>query len=267
MADLTYKCPGCGGYLAFDPESQAWVCPYCDSHFQQSELKADQQPEPQESGAQVVYHCPGCGSEIMTDETTVATQCYYCHNPVVLKGKLTDELRPDGVLPFTIDKQKAVDTFMAWVKSKRYVPRDFFSRAQAESMSGVYYPHFVTECEVEGAIDGEGRNVSVTSTPNYIVTNTRHFHVRREADMQFRGIMRPALGSLNRKLTDGIHPFPLENEKPFSGAYLSGFWPNAAMSIPNPSGVMWQPRWNAMWSRCSQTICITTATRCVAKLG
>ena len=35
--------------------------------------------------------------------------------------------------------------------------------------------------------------------------------------------MRPALKSADRKLSDGIHPFPLEEVKPFSGAYLSGF--------------------------------------------
>lgn len=35
--------------------------------------------------------------------------------------------------------------------------------------------------------------------------------------------MRPALKSTNRKLSDGIHPFPLEDMKDFSGAYLSGF--------------------------------------------
>jgi hypothetical protein len=35
--------------------------------------------------------------------------------------------------------------------------------------------------------------------------------------------MRPALSSIDRKLSDGIHPFPLEEVKPFSSAYLSGF--------------------------------------------
>ena len=35
--------------------------------------------------------------------------------------------------------------------------------------------------------------------------------------------MRPALSSTDRKLSDGIHPFPLEDAKPFAGAYLSGF--------------------------------------------
>lgn len=231
MAGITYKCPSCGGYLNFDPDGGQWKCPFCHSTFQEDQLltgegeRTGERPDTasEKDGAQVTYHCPSCGSQIVTDETTVATHCYYCHSPVVLQGKLTDDMRPDGVLPFAIDQQKATTSFMDWVRRKRFVPKGFFSEQQVREMTGVYYPHFVTDCEAEGAIDGEGRQVSVAETPKYIITSTRHYHVRREGRFSFRGIMRPALSSANRKLSDGIHPFPLENAKPFAGAYLSGF--------------------------------------------
>ena len=232
MAGVTYKCPNCGAYLAFDPESQQWRCDFCDSVFAHNELNekdeqsAEVRPESMHkegTGAQVVYHCPSCGSEIMTDETTVATHCYYCHSPVVMQGKLTDDLRPDSVLPFTIDREKAASAFMDWIKSKRYVPKGFFNKNQIQNLTGVYYPHFVTRCEVQGKLEGTGRNVSTMTTQDFIITKTDHYQVRREADLTFENIMRPALTKANRKLSDGIHPFPLQNEKPFSDAYLSGF--------------------------------------------
>ena len=234
MAGMTYKCPSCGAYLTFDPEGQQWKCPFCDSAFQEDALLETEAQHEQDAsepetyhtaeGEQVLYRCQSCGSEIVTtDETTVATECYYCHSPVVLQGRLPDEFRPDTVLPFTIDQDAAVKGFMNWVKSKKYVPKAFFSQSQIQKISGVYYPHFVTECEVEGAVEGEGRNTSVMDMGKYIVTSTQHYHVRREADITFGNIMRPALAKQNRKLADGIHPFPLENEKPFSTAYLSGF--------------------------------------------
>lgn len=237
MAGVTYKCPSCGAYLNFDPDTQEWKCPFCASAFQEKELlgKAEQYEREAEteaaqaakpdggSGAQVVYHCPSCGSEIMTDETTVATHCYYCHNPVVLQGKLTADLKPDAVLPFTIGKDKAVAQFMGWAKKKRFIPKGFFSEAEVNTMTGVYYPHFVSDCTVDGSFSGEGINTDVVTTAKYVITNTKHYRVRREGRITFRSIMRPALGSVNRKLSDGIHPFPLESAKPFSGAYLSGF--------------------------------------------
>lgn len=235
MAGATFKCPSCGAYLTFDPESQLWKCPFCSSSFAEKDLLAkdaeyqqqarQEEPEtvPTADGSQVVYHCPSCGSEIVTDETTVATHCYYCHSPVVLQGRLTDDMRPDKVLPFTIDKQKAVQTFLDWAKTKKYIPKAFFQPSQVETMSGVYYPHFVARCDVDGSVEGEATNSQVMDSGKYVVTTTEHYHVRRDGKFTFRNIMRPALTKANRKLSDGIHPFPLENAKPFSGAYLSGF--------------------------------------------
>ena len=235
MANVTFKCPSCGAYLVFDPDSQKWTCPFCNSVYLEDELLAkseqyaaeaeQEKPEtvPTESGEQVIYNCPSCGSQIMTDETTVATQCYYCHNPVVLQGKLTNDMKPDSVLPFSISKEKAVETFLTWVKKKRFVPKGYFNEAEIKTMQGVYYPHFVSDLTVEGEYDGEGRNTSIVDTPKYVITNTDHYHFHREGTIKLRSIMRPALSSVNRKLSDGIHPFPLDDVKPFSGAYLSGF--------------------------------------------
>ncbi|HNW87340.1 MAG TPA: TFIIB-type zinc ribbon-containing protein [Candidatus Limiplasma sp.] len=263
MAGVTYKCPNCGSYIAFNPDNQKWKCDSCGSVYdektllakaaeyqQQAELEHAQQehdhdhseahshtaaPEAEaeaaeptgeaagDSGTQVVYHCPSCGSEIMTDETTVATECYYCHNPVVLQGKLTADMKPDQVLPFSISKDKAVSRFMEWVAKKRFVPSGFFARDQVKQMQGVYYPHFVTRCLVNGSYEGEGLRSTVMDSGQYIVTTTEHFAITRRGDITFQNIMRPALKSTDRKLSDGIHPFPLDEVKPFSGAYLSGF--------------------------------------------
>lgn len=247
MAGVTYKCPSCGAYLVFDPATQKWKCDFCNADFSEKDLlpksdayakEAEQEHakeiheaaahEPADSSIngqedQVVYHCPSCGSEIMTDATTVATHCYYCHNPVVLQGKLTADMKPDQVLPFTISKEAAVNQFLAWVRSKKFVPKGLFAKQEVASMSGVYYPHFVTECQVDGSLEGEGQNITTMDTPDYIITKTDHFAFRRRADIQFRNVLRPALKSVDRKLSDGIHPFPLEEVKPFSSAYLSGF--------------------------------------------
>ncbi len=251
MPGVTYKCPSCGAYLVFDPDTQKWSCDFCKAEFTEKELlpKSDEyakeaeqeareahanepnghgdapagQAGPSGEGSELVYHCPSCGSEIMTDQTTVATQCYYCHNPVVLQGKLTAAMKPDAVLPFVISKDKAVETFMKWAGAKKFIPKGFFSKEEVQRMTGVYYPHFVTEAEIDGSFTGEGQNVSTMDMGNSIVTKTDFYSFRRRADIRFANIMRPALQSVDRKLSDGIHPFPLEDVKPFSSAYLSGF--------------------------------------------
>ncbi len=224
MAASTYKCPSCGGYLAFDPETQKWKCPFCDSVFDESVVMDKDEPEKQPAEAhQVVYRCQNCGSEIMTDETTVASQCYYCHSPVVLQGKLTNDMRPDAVIPFKVSKELTVQIFMRWVHGKKYVPKDFFKQAQVEGMTGVYYPYFVSDLTMKGTAEGDCQNVDVTTTSREVITRTDYYRVKRKADATFHNIMRPALRKANRKLSDGIHPFPMEEAVAFSDAYLTGF--------------------------------------------
>jgi len=246
MASVTYKCPNCGSFLAFDPDDQKWKCDRCDSVYDEETLlakaaeyqqQADAEHRQAEADAhthaaaaadagseqQVYYNCPSCGSGIMTDETTVATHCYYCHNPVVLQGKLTADMKPDMVLPFSVGKEKAIEAFMGWVAKKRFVPKGFFAREQVRQMEGVYYPHFVTEATVDGSYQGEGQRTNVFDQGQYVVTQTEHYAITRRAKIAFENVMRPALKATDRKLSDGIHPFPLTELTPFSGAYLSGF--------------------------------------------
>ena len=150
MAVLTYKCPNCGGEVTFDPTEQNFRCDYCISHFTSKELQAasqhdtieiNEEEQKAEQREAVVYSCPSCGAQIITDETTAATFCYYCHNPVILSGKLEGKFLPDKVVPFEISKEEAINVFLSWVKSKRFVPKDFFSKEQIEKIVGIYFPY------------------------------------------------------------------------------------------------------------------------------
>lgn len=194
MATITYKCPNCGGGMIFDPASQKFKCEFCLSEYTQAQLDSLQKSgasdqvfeeaspaedawtaestenyseENKEQSASagkktvVVYTCPSCGAEVVTDETTAATFCYYCHNPVVLEGRVSGEFLPDKIIPFQYDKKEATDRFLKYVRSKWFIPKAFFNEEQIEKLSGVYYPFWIYDCEVEGGIEGHAKNIRV----------------------------------------------------------------------------------------------------------
>jgi hypothetical protein len=76
---------------------------------------------------------------------------------VVLQGKLTRDMTPDEVLPFSISKDKAVERFMQWV-AKTLRAQGVLRPRQVRQMEGVYYPHFVSRCLVDGRYEGEAGN-------------------------------------------------------------------------------------------------------------
>lgn len=241
---ITYKCPNCGGGLQFDPEKQKYACEYCLSEFTQETLDqikpeaagANEAAEGQEtetsgmtgqgSEAQhetVLYTCPSCGAEIVTDETTAATFCYYCHNPVILSGRLSGEYNPDYVIPFQIDREKAVAIFSQWMKKKRYVPKAFYSEDQIQKLSGVYFPYLMYSCHVAGELEARADRLRVWVTGQYRYTETQTYEVFREGDMEVNHVARNALKKANRQLVEGVLPFDMKNLARFTPGYLSGF--------------------------------------------
>ena len=240
---ITYKCPNCDGGLVFDPASQKYHCEYCLSDFTQEELERlspemnrreleYQEPdcrepnrrEPGSAEAQpVLYTCPSCGSQIVTDETTAATFCYYCHNPVVLAGRLEGQFRPDYVIPFQIDRQKAEEIFSQWIGRKRYVPEAFYNKKQIEGMSGVYFPYWLYSCRVDGELDAQGTRLRTWDTAGMRYTETTVYDVKRQGTMEVNHVARNGLRKANRQLVDSVLPYRMNEKENFSMGYLSGF--------------------------------------------
>ena len=101
-SQLEYKCPCCGGAIAFDSSIQKMKCPFCDTEFEMETLLAYDNELNQEAPDELnwdveagcewqngetdgmrVYVCRSCGGEIVGDDTLAATSCPYCGNPVV----------------------------------------------------------------------------------------------------------------------------------------------------------------------------------------
>ena len=127
LAELQeYKCPCCGGAIAFDSGIQKMKCPFCDTEFEMetlasydSELRNEQEDnmnwempagsqwQDGETDGLRTYVCKSCGGEIVGDENMAATACPFCGNAVVIMGQFSGALKPDYVIPFKLDKKAA----------------------------------------------------------------------------------------------------------------------------------------------------------------
>lgn len=220
MSAITYKCPNCDGGLVFDPESGTYACEYCLSKFTQEELVTES-TESQKSA--VMYHCPSCGAEIITDETTAATFCFYCHNPIVLAGKLEGEYLPDGIIPFKITKEEAIEKFQEWIQKKKFVPKGFYSKRHIEKMSGVYFPYWLYGCETDSYMNGTARDIRIWRVGDIEYTETKVFQIRRAGKVSFRHLPKTALQKAQNAMLKGIFPYEFGAMEKFHMGYLSGF--------------------------------------------
>ena len=157
-----YKCPCCGGALAFDSSIQKMKCPFCDTEFDiealegydealreeksdsmEWETAAGSEWENGEADGLRTYICKSCGGEIVGDANTAATTCPFCGNRVVMMGNFSGSLKPDLIIPFKLDKNAAKEGLMRHLSGKRLLPKVFKSQNHIDEIKGVYVPFWL----------------------------------------------------------------------------------------------------------------------------
>lgn len=229
---LTYQCPNCGAGLAFDAEKQKFACEFCLSEFSEAEasaanseevLRAREAEEREYNEHMQEYECSSCGAHVVADESTAADFCYYCHNPVVMVGRLSGQMKPHRIIPFKYDKDAAKKKFLEFAKKKWFVPRGFFAAEQIEKIQGVYYPFWVTDADTDSIMEADATRLRVWRAGRVEYTETSKFKIHRGGNIHFEDITTSALSEADKKMLEGILPYPSEALQEFSMPYLSGF--------------------------------------------
>lgn len=240
---LEYKCPCCGAGLKFSGSEQNMHCEYCDNQFEveavkeynaadaqndaseyQWESRSDSQWSEDEKEHLQTFICKSCGGMLITDEDTAATFCPYCENPSILPGRLSGDIRPDGVLPFQKTKEDAISAFKQLCKRKPLLPKFFAQEQRFEKITGIYVPFWLYDCD--GTLCGQYKATRVHhwSDSRYRYTKTDHYLLKREASAGFSAIPMDASSKTDNTIMESIEPFDYSKLVDFETAYLSGFF-------------------------------------------
>lgn len=241
MAITSYKCPSCGAPIEFKPALGKFTCDYCLSEYTEQEieniyksleedekLRTEDDQESNDSGEEhnhlATYDCNSCGATVVTDDTTTSTFCYYCHNPVIISDRLSGNFKPKKMIPFTIDKEKAQETFLNWASKNKFVPKEFYSSSQLEKITGIYLPYWWVDCKVDIDYTGEGHVNNVWETGDTEYTETQKFNVSRKGSIDLNNVEELAFTKIDNDLLNGIAPYNQKEAIKFSMPYLSGFF-------------------------------------------
>ncbi len=251
-----YKCPACGGPLHFSNVTQDLACDYCESHFPVAQIEAlyAQHDESAAAAAQaqneaaqkpsedsewelasqnnwaadgqglVAYNCPSCGAELICDQTTAASSCPYCGNPTIIPGQLHGMLKPDYVIPFKLDKNAAMNALRNHYKGKKLLPSSFSKENHIEEIKGVYVPFWLFDGEAYADLVYDATRTHVTETRNERITTTEHYKLHRAGNVPFEKIPVDGSSKMPDAHMDAIEPFDYSELKPYSNAYLPGFY-------------------------------------------
>jgi DNA-directed RNA polymerase subunit RPC12/RpoP len=240
---LLFSCPGCNAQLQFRPDTQQMACEYCGTHVkidngqpvQEKELhKQLFTAENLEAGKEEkVYKCTRCGAESTIPATTTTFVCAYCNFDVVnAEAHKSRNVQPTAIIPFKIDRQKAIEIFKQWAGKGKYAPRDIGKVALQEELRGIYLPFWTHSAETFSKWRGEAGEyyyVDLEEKDSKGNTVTRREQMTKwisrsgTYDCAFDEVLVNGSKEVPHQSISSILPFQLEQLVNYNESYLAGF--------------------------------------------
>ncbi len=155
-------CKQCGGEAIYSAKKQKLVCGFCgaeESLILENDKIIEKSyhdnilSDSHDTGMgkeHKNFHCKSCGSVTMVDITTVVINCPFCGSSQVNEEAYTKTIiKPEGIIPFTIEKNVAYQTFKEWIGTGWFRPNSLKNVTTLEKIHGVYVPFWTYDAMTE----------------------------------------------------------------------------------------------------------------------
>lgn len=229
-------CKGCGGALRFDAAAGKLSCDYCGSlwgvdefdaetegffeegpvELKAAELLGDDTPDESANTMEcTIYRCNSCGAEVSINRTEASTFCIYCGNPTIVFSRVAKVNKPDIIIPFGIEREKAIETIRQTINKGFFIPREV-KNFKTELVRGIYIPYYVTDLNVDDSMIIKAKR---RSGKHSVIT-----HHKLICTCHFTKMTTDASTTLSDSSSERLEPFLLENSVAFDEDYLTGFY-------------------------------------------
>ncbi len=223
------KCPSCASNIFYEPEINGMMCRNCGNVYDPTTMEPrgslginkehdytgdGDMSEDDKKRHEII--CNSCGTALVADENTMSTMCPFCGSPALITKRMSREFKPDYIIPFKIDKDRATSIFNEWLATRQFTPRGFKNKCRLAKMTALYVPFWLLDCHVNTEMSGTGKNRQGLTKLVYEVNSTLTYYVK---GVPFDGALKIA-----NKLMEAIEPFDYSEMVKFESKYLQGFY-------------------------------------------
>ena len=232
----TAKCPTCGAILIYDPDLKALKCPYCgtnkavDFGRYSSEIDIDKlfNESANEWGKEThIFRCNNCGAKVVLNKNEIASECPFCGTTNIVESKELVGLKPNGIIPYSINQNTASNNSLTWAKKRVLAPRKFKKAVKPEGMIATYLPSFTFDSDTSSTYEGRlGEHYTRTVTKNgktTTVRETKYFNVSGNYNKFFNDILIHASDKIDQKSLNKLSPFKTDFSQDFSKDFMHGY--------------------------------------------
>jgi predicted RNA-binding Zn-ribbon protein involved in translation (DUF1610 family) len=240
-------CEQCGAVLSYTPGTSQLTCQYCGHSnpivdqpieiieydlYDALERGLDEAPVDE---AQVAK-CTSCGAQFTFERAQHAGGCPFCGQQIVADTGTLRQIRPSAVLPFAIRQEDARERVSSWLKGLWFAPSKLKDFARTDgALAGMYLPYWTYDSHTETDYVGQrgtiyvepvrvvrviqGRRVAQTEMVQKVRWEPTRGHVRR----YFNDVVVLGSRTLPAQVTDRLGPWDLQDLRPYTPEYLTGF--------------------------------------------
>lgn len=209
---MFYRCKSCGGNVTYNPDKKKMICESCGNEGEPELISQDKK-----------HVCNNCGAEIEADQIDLSLKCPYCGTYVIFEDRMENEYEPNLVLPFAIDKHKALDLLKEKFAKQLFLPGNFCSSSTIESMEGMYVPFWMYDLHTHVHFEGEADKIRTWEEGDYDCTETSTYRIVRDFDVDYDKIPVDASKAMPDAMMDLVEPYKYEALGEFDAKFLSGF--------------------------------------------
>ncbi len=157
------KCQNCGGFLTYSPTDNALKCLSCGAVRQVETSDHIKQHDYETTKTQYdnswvkdkrQVKCQNCGANILIDSFSLLDKCTYCGGSTLVDIDEIKSIKPDGVLPFSIDQKQAKEFFASGLKGKMFIPSVLKKRLPKMTVTSRYVNSYIFNAELTATYSG-----------------------------------------------------------------------------------------------------------------
>ena len=229
------KCINCAGELSYDPVSGELKCAQCSAIVDIPEQQAiaqkipfnelSQLPATKDEYCQLTCHTCGRKHVVLANQTIL--QCPSCGDANLTKNTSVEYI-PNGIIPFKLNQEMAINSFKQWLKKRKFAPNNLKRIAKEDKIKGIYLPVYnfdvnthttYTGIGVETYRDSEGRS------------HTRRHHIRGTRQDNFINFSESGNNAVPSNYLREINNYDYSKIYVYRTEFLYG-WTGASLNIP-----------------------------------
>ncbi len=238
-----YRCENCGSEMTYSPETNSLYCEACDSTknieveefeiierdlFKTLEKFEENTIEINEDSIINEVVCQSCGARSIFNGQVFADKCVYCGSAYVLSVDVDNYIRPEYIIPFSIEKTLADEKIVTWAKSQFYMNSKFKKNIQNDGLYGVYISYWTFDIDTVTpykAQRGDYYYVTVRNSKGGTSRQrrTRWRNVSGTYKEWFDDLLVPAVNNKIPSIYEQSEKFDTSVVLPYDEQYITGF--------------------------------------------